>query len=42
MKMILTAGALCAALLFASVSFVNAKSNEPKGQNVTPSTLVGE
>ena len=42
MKMILTAGALCAALLIASVSFVNAKANEPNGQTVTPATLVGE
>lgn len=41
MKMILTAGALCVALLFAAVSAVNAKS-VPANDTVTPPTLVGE
>ena len=42
MKMILTAGALCAALLMFAVSAVNAKTNGPHGQNVTPATLASE
>ena len=42
MKMVLTAGALCAALLLFAVSAVNAKTNGPHGQNVTPATLASE
>ena len=42
MKMILTAGLLCAALLFAAVNAVHAKSLESRGDTVTPATLVGE
>ena len=42
MKMILTAGALCAALLMFAVSAVNAKTNAAHGENVTPSTLASE
>ena len=41
MKMILTAGALCAALLLAAVSTVNAKT-VPANDTVAPATLVGE
>ena len=42
MKMILTAAVLCAALFFAAVSAVHAKKLEPRGDNVVPTTLVGE
>ena len=42
MKMILTAGALSAALLLLAVSAVNAKALEPLGQSVATTTLVGE
>lgn len=43
MKLILTAGVLCAALLLAVVSTVHAQSKvEPPDDSVTPITLVGE
>lgn len=42
MKLTLTAVALGLALMLAALSTVQAKTNDPRGDNVTPATLVGE
>ena len=42
MKPTLTAIVLGLALILAAVSTVKAKTSEPRGEKVTPATLIGE